>query len=266
MIRHSKRLKGLMIVGYLFLYLPLILTVLFSFNTSRQMAHWSGFSLRWYKDLWNNHSLLKAALTSLEIATITATLAVIIGTIAAVVLTRRRRFAGRRLLGVLTSAPLVMPDVVTGLSLLLLFVTLEHWIGWPRHRGMMTIIIAHTTLAISYVTIVVSMRLRDFDHRLEEAAQDLGARPWTVFAQVTLPIVAPSLIASWLLSFAISLDDVVMASFLSGPGATTLPMIVFSSLRTDVTPELNALATIIIALVMVGIVAASILLQRRTYR
>ncbi len=255
-----------LVVGYTFLYLPILFLMVFSFNASRLPGIWTGFSLRWYQNLLENETLLAAVFTSIQIAAMTATLAVILGTLAAIPMVRWGIFKGRTLFSGLISAPLVMPEVITGLALLLTFVTFERLIGWPAQRGMMTVTIAHTTLAMAYVYVVVHSRLQDFDQSLEEAALDLGARPLRVFMTITLPIIAPSLIAGWLLAFALSLDDVVIASFLSGPGATTLPLLIFSSVRLGVTPEINALATIIVGIVSLVVTFGGILMIRQQGR
>ena len=245
-----------LLFGYAFLYLPILLLVAFSFNDSRLVTVWSGFSFRWYRALAANDRLVEAALLSLRIAAVSATGATILGTLCGFALARLGRFRGRALFAGMVAAPLVMPEVITGLSLLLLFVALDQAFGWPAGRGADTVTIAHITLATAYVAVVVQSRLSDFDTALEEAALDLGARPWKVFLVITLPIIAPALASGWLLAFTLSLDDLVVASFVSGPGATTLPMVVFSALRLGLTPELNALATIIIGLVVVSLLAA----------
>jgi len=251
----SRGLLAALLFGYAFLYLPILLLVVFSFNDSRLVTVWSGFSFRWYAALWNNERLVEAALLSLRIAAVSATGAVMLGTLSGFALARLR-FAGRKLFAGMVAAPLVMPEVITGLSLLLLFVAMDQTLGWPAGRGADTITIAHTTFATAYVAVVVQSRLSDFDTSLEEAALDLGARPWKVFFVITLPIIAPALASGWLLAFTLSLDDLVIASFVSGPGASTLPMVVFSALRLGLTPELNALATIIILLVAIVLFAA----------
>jgi putrescine transport system permease protein len=243
-------------VGYAFLYIPIALLVLLSFNDSRLVTSWTGFSVRWYVALWNNEALVEAALLSLRIAAVSATGALVLGTLAGFALARLGAFRGRTLFGAMVAAPLVMPEVITGLSLLLLFVALASLVGWPGERGVTTITIAHITFATAYVAVVVQSRLADFDESLEEAAMDLGARPWTVFRTITLPLIAPALASGWLLAFTLSLDDLVIASFTSGPGATTLPMVVFSAMRLGLTPELFALATIIIALVSAALLLA----------
>ncbi len=243
-------------VGYTFLYIPIALLVVLSFNDSRLITTWSGFSFRWYVALWNNERLIEAALLSLRIAAVAATGATVIGMAAGFALARFGAFRGRGLFGAMVAAPLVMPEVITGLSLLLLFVALAESIGWPSERGVTTVTIAHITFAAAYVAVVVQSRLADFDRSLEEAALDLGARPWKVFLLITLPLIAPALASGWLLAFTLSLDDLVIASFTSGPGASTLPMVIFSALRLGLTPELFALATVIIVVVSVGLLIA----------
>ncbi|MFC0709600.1 ABC transporter permease subunit [Azorhizophilus paspali] len=232
--------------GLLFIYLPMVILVVYSFNDSRLVTVWGGWSLRWYAGLLDNRQLLGALGRSLQIALCTAVAAVALGTLAAFVLTRIPRFRGRGLFGGLVTAPLVMPEVITGLSLLLLFVAMAQVVGWPAERGLTTIWIAHTTFCTSYVAVIVSARLRELDLSIEEAAMDLGARPWKVFLLITLPMVAPSLGAGGMLSFALSLDDLVLASFVSGPGATTLPMEIFSAVRLGVKPDINAVASLIL--------------------
>jgi putrescine transport system permease protein len=225
---------------------------------------WAGFSTHWYGELLHNEQIKDAALVSLSIALMSATGALILGTLAGYALARFARFRGRALFAVLTTSPLVLPEVITGLSLLLLFVALERLIGWPAGRGMLTITIAHITLGLSYVAIIVASRLESFDIALEEAALDLGARPFKVFAVITLPLIAPALAAGWLLAFTLSLDDLVIASFTTGPAATTLPMVIFSSVRMGVSPQINALATLILLLVAVVVIAASRLMKPKT--
>lgn len=233
-------------VGFAFIYLPMFILVIYSFNASRLVTVWGGWSTKWYVSLLDDRQLMGAVWRSLEIACYTAIAAVALGTMAAFVLTRVHRFKGRTLFGGLVTAPLVMPEVITGLSLLLLFVAMAQLIGWPAERGMMTIWIAHTTFCSAYVAVVVSARLRELDLSIEEAAMDLGARPWKVFFLITIPMIAPSLVAGGMMSFALSLDDLVLASFVSGPGATTLPMEVFSKVRLGVTPAINAVASLIL--------------------
>lgn len=253
-------------IGFLFLYAPILSLVIFSFNANRLVTVWSGFSVQSYANLWEDPQLLPAAWLSLQIAAIAASIALVLGTLCAVALVRFRRFRGKTILQATVSAPLVMPDVITGLALLLMFVGMQSLIGWPAGRGMLTIIIAHATFCTAYVTVVVQSRLSDLDLSLEEAAMDLGATPVRVFFDITLPIIAPALVSGWLLAFTLSLDDLVIASFVSGPGSSTLPMVIFSKVKLGVSPEVNALATIIIGLVAAGVVTATILQLRRPRR
>jgi len=238
--------KLMLVVGLLFIYLPMLILVIYSFNASKLVTVWGGWSVKWYVGLLDNTQLMGSVMRSLEIACYTAVAAVALGTLAAFVLTRVTRFKGRTLFGGLVTAPLVMPEVITGLSLLLLFVAMAQMIGWPQERGIVTIWIAHTTFCAAYVAVVVSARLRELDLSIEEAAMDLGARPFKVFFLITIPMIAPSLAAGGMMSFALSLDDLVLASFVSGPGSTTLPMDVFSAVRLGVKPEINAVASLIL--------------------
>ncbi|MFM5476573.1 ABC transporter permease subunit [Aeromonas veronii] len=238
--------KLMLWLGLLFIYLPMIIMVIYSFNASKLVTVWGGWSLKWYFGLLDNKQLIGSVFRSLEIAFYTAIAAVALGTVAAFVLTRIPHFRGRTLFGGMVTAPLVMPEVITGLSLLLLFVAMAQLVGWPAERGMLTIWIAHTTFCTAYVAIVVSARLREMDLSIEEAAMDLGAKPWKVFFLITIPMIAPSLAAGGMMSFALSLDDLVLASFVSGPGSTTLPMEVFSAVRLGVKPEINAVASLIL--------------------
>ncbi|BCX71097.1 MULTISPECIES: ABC transporter permease subunit [Pseudomonas] len=241
------RFSSLMLVlGLLFIYAPMLILVIYSFNASKLVTVWGGWSIKWYVGLMDNTQLMGSVVRSLEIACYTAVAAVALGTLAAFVLTRITRFKGRTLFGGLVTAPLVMPEVITGLSLLLLFVAMAQMIGWPQERGIVTIWIAHTTFCAAYVAVVVSARLRELDLSIEEAAMDLGAKPWKVFFLITIPMIAPSLGAGGMMSFALSLDDLVLASFVSGPGSTTLPMEVFSAVRLGVKPEINAVASLIL--------------------
>jgi putrescine transport system permease protein len=235
----------------LFIYLPMLILVIYSFNESKLVTVWGGWSIKWYVGLLDNTQLMGSVGRSLEIACYTAIAAVALGTLAAFVLTRISQFKGRTLFGGLVTAPLVMPEVITGLSLLLLFVAMAQMIGWPQERGLVTIWIAHTTFCSAYVAVVVSARLRELDLSIEEAAMDLGARPWKVFFLITIPMIAPSLAAGGMMSFALSLDDLVLASFVSGPGSTTLPMEVFSAVRLGVKPEINAVASLILLAVSI---------------
>ncbi|BBT78485.1 MULTISPECIES: ABC transporter permease subunit [Aeromonas] len=246
MMRRFGFAKLMLWLGLLFIYLPMVIMVIYSFNASKLVTVWGGWSLKWYFGLLDNKQLIGSVFRSLEIAFYTAIAAVALGTVAAFVLTRIPHFRGRTLFGGMVTAPLVMPEVITGLSLLLLFVAMAQLVGWPAERGMLTIWIAHTTFCTAYVAIVVSARLRELDLSIEEAAMDLGAKPWKVFFLITIPMIAPSLAAGGMMSFALSLDDLVLASFVSGPGSTTLPMEVFSAVRLGVKPEINAVASLIL--------------------
>ncbi len=249
-------------IGYAFLYVPILCLMVFSFNDSSMMTSWTGFSLRWYGELFNDQALLSAARLSLLIATLSATAAVIIGTWAGYVLARMGRFRGFSLYIGMLSAPLVIPEVVLGISLLLMFVEVSDLFGWPAGNGVFTIWVGHVTLCMAYVAVIVQSRIRDLDRSLEEAALDLGATPLKVFFVITLPLIVPAILAAWLLAFTLSLDDVVIASFLSGPGYTTLPLEVFSRVRLGLKPEINALATLF--MVAVGIIV--VLLSRMQWR
>jgi putrescine transport system permease protein len=248
-------------LGFLFLYGPMISLVIYSFNDSKMVTVWGGFSLRWYPKLFGDDQIIRAAKNSLLVALVSASLATVLGTIAGYVLARYRRFRGRIAFSGMVTAPLVMPEVITGLSLLLLFVAMKDLLGWPN-RGFVTVIIAHITFTMSYVTVVMQSRFLTLDISLEEAAQDLGAKPLKVFFVITLPIVAPAIVAGWLLAFTISLDDLVITSYTNGPGSTTLPQEVFSRVRRGVNPSINALATLIIAVVSTGVILSSIYMSR----
>jgi len=252
-----------LVFGYAFLYIPILSLIVYSFNESKLVTVWAGFSTKWYGELLNNQQILGAAWLSLKIAALSATLAVVLGTLAGMVLARFGPFKGRTLLSGLTTAPLVMPEVITGLSMLLLFVTMEQLIGWPAGRGMTTIVIAHITFTMSFVAVVVQSRLAQMDDSLEEAAMDLGARPAKVFFLITLPIIAPALMSGWLLAFTLSVDDLVITSFVAGPGSSTLPMVIFSKVRLGVSPDINALATILVAVVSIGVVVAGVMMSRQ---
>jgi len=240
-------------LGLAFLYLPIVILVIFSFNASRLVTVWGGWSTRWYVELFQDRAMLEAAWVTLRIAVVSATAATVLGTLAAIALVRLGRFRGRLLFSGMIYAPLVMPEVITGLSLLLLFVAVD------VDRGFWTIILAHTTLTMCFVTVVVQSRLLSFDRSLEEAAMNLGCPPLKTFLTVTLPLIAPALASGWVLAFTLSLDDLVIASFTTGPGATTLPIRIYSEVRLGVKPEINAICTIMIAIVATGIVAASLL-------
>ena len=246
-----------LVVGFAFLYLPIILLVVYSFNASRLVTVWGGFSTRWYVELLSNEGLLNAAWVTARVAFVSASVATVLGTLAALALTRYTRFRGRFLFTGMVFAPLVMPEVITGLSLLLLFVAID------LDRGFLTVTLAHITFSMCFVAVVVQSRLISFDRSLEEAAMDLGATPVRTFFQVTLPVIMPAIVSGWMLAFTLSLDDLVIASFTSGPGATTLPMKIYSQVRLGVTPEINAVCTILIAIVTTGVIGAAIVNKRR---
>ncbi|MEP4195458.1 MAG: ABC transporter permease subunit [Aliishimia sp.] len=247
-------------LGFVFLYLPILILVVFSFNESKLVTVWAGFSTKWYGELFQNKAFLSAAWVTVKVAVLSSTIATLLGTMAAYALVRGGRFFGRTLFSGMIYAPLVMPEVITGLSLLLLF------IGIDLDRGVLTIVLAHTTFSMCFVSVVVSSRLANFDQALEEAALDLGCTPFTAFRLITLPIIAPAVISGWLLAFTLSLDDLVIASFATGPSATTLPMKIWSSVKLGVSPEINALSTILIALVSIGVISASLVSKQALVR
>ena len=252
--------------GFAVLYLPILSMVVFSFNNSRLVTVWDAANsptLKWYSALLQNEQILGAAWVSLKVALLNATGAAVLGTLAGIVLARFRRFRGRTLFTALTAAPLVMPEVITGLSLLLLFVALEQAVGWPSGRGITTLTIAHMTFSMAYVAVIVQSRLTGFDESLEEAAMDLGARPARVFRRITLPLIFPAILSGWLLAFTLSWDDLVISQFVAGPDSTTLPMVIFSKVRLGVTPDVNALATLMVLVVAIGVIASALLLQRQ---
>lgn len=258
---------AILVCCFLFLYAPMLLLVVYSFNSSQLVTVWDSFSFHWYKVLFQDSAMIDAVMLSLSIAALSATMAVVLGTLAAVIIVRFGRFRGHNGFAFMLTAPLVMPDVITGLSLLLLFVAMGNAFGWPSERGMLTIWLAHVTFCTAYVAVVISARLRELDKSIEEAAMDLGATPLKVFFIITLPMIMPAIISGWLLAFTLSLDDLVIASFVSGPGATTLPMLVFSSVRMGVNPEINALASIILGVVgIVGFIAWYIMARAEKQR
>lgn len=261
--------KTVLWFGFAFLYLPILLMMVFSFNNSRLVTVWDADdspTLKWYRALLDDHAVLDAAWLSIRIAAMSATFAVILGTLAGLVLARFGPFRGRALLQGLTTAPLVMPEVITGLSMLLLFVSMEQMLGalfgWRFDRGVLTITLAHITFTMAYVTVVVQSRLASFDDSLEEAALDLGAKPAKVFFLITAPLIAPAILSGWLLAFTLSWDDVVVSQFVSGPGANTLPMVIYSKVRLGVNPSVNALATIMVLIVALGVVVSAWVLKR----
>ncbi len=243
-------------LGFAFLYLPMMILIVYSFNGGRNVAIWAGFSTKWYGELFRDQAFLDAAWVTLRVGLMSSTLATILGTMAAYIIVRGGRFKGRTLMSGMLYAPIVMPEVITGLSLLLLFIAIG------LDRGLVTIVLAHTTFTMCFVSVVVSSRLVTFDQSLEEAALDLGCTPWDAFKSVTLPIIAPAVISGWLLAFTLSLDDLVLASFVSGPSSTTLPIKIFSAVRLGVSPKINALSTLMIAIVAVGVISASLINKR----
>ena len=249
--------------GMAFLYVPIFLLIFYSFNHSKLVPVWGGFSTRWYEVLFRSEEVWDALALSLQIAVVNATFATLIGTMAALALVRFGNFRGRTLFSGMITAPLVMPEVITGLSLLLLFITLEGIVGWPSERGFTTITIAHITFSMAFVAIIIRGRLAGMGQELEEAAQDLGAKPFRVLFDVTLPRLAPGMLAGWLLSFTLSLDDLIIASFVSGPGATTLPILIYSRVRVGLRPDINALATIMVLAVAIGVLVAGWLMFRQ---
>ncbi len=262
----SKLNKIFLAIGFFFLYAPMIVLIVYSFNGSERVNVWAGFSFKWYGELFRDEAIMSAVWVSVKLAFASASAAVVMGTLASLVLTRAGKFKGKTVFGGMVTAPLVMPEVITGLSLLLLFVGLANSTGWPEQRGFITIWIAHVTFCMAYVTVVVSSRLTEMDRSLEEAAMDLGATPLKTFLLITLPIISPALISGWLLAFTLSLDDLVIASFVSGPSSTTLPMIVFSSVRLGLSPKINALATIMILTVLIAAVISYWLVARNEKR
>ena len=261
--------RTMLALGLVFLYVPIVSMMVFSFNNSRLVTVWDAVhspTLKWYKSLVSNEQILGAAFLSIRIALISATAAVVLGTLAGMALARFGPFRGRMLLAGMTAAPIVMPEVITGLSLLLLFVAMEQLIGWPHGAGAVTITLAHITFCMAYVTVVVQSRLSGFDESLEEAAMDLGARPLRVFWRITLPLILPAIASGWLLAFTLSWDDLVITQFVAGPGSSTLPMVIFSKVRFGVTPDINALATIMVLIVATGIALSTVWMRYRERR
>ena len=257
--------KAWIVAIFAFLYLPLGYLVLFSFNSTRQDTRFTGFSLRWYEALFNDSRLVEGFLLSLRVAMVSATLSAVLGTLAAFVLVRYKKFPGRSVFSGMINAPLVMPEVIIGLSLLLMMVVVQRTVGWPD-RGAITIVFGHTLLGMAYATVVVQSRLQEMNRSLEEAAMDLGCRPFQVFALVTLPSIAPGIVAAWLLAFTLSFDDLVISEFLSGPGVTTLPQVIFSYARRGVNPTIFAAATLLIVVVTLAVITYSIVLARQSRR
>lgn len=255
-----------LVLGFAFLYIPIASLVVFSFNESRLVTVWGGFSTKWYVSLFSNKQVIDALILSLEIAFVSASIATILGTMAGIALARFPKFRGRLLLSGLVTAPLIMPEVITGISSLMFFILLAEWVGWPGQRGFTTVTLAHITFSMVFVTTIVQARMLQSDRAIEEAAMDLGSRPWQVMRDVTLPVIFPAIMSGWLLAFTISLDDVVITSFTTGPGSTTLPLLIWSKVKLGVTPDINALATLMVSVVAVGVVIAGIVMHRAEHR
>ena len=262
MKRRPTFLIAVMGFGFAFFYVPILSMIVYSFNASRLATVWAGFSTKWYLALWHNAQVLKALTLSVEIALISATCATILGTMAGLALARMGRFRGRVLFSGLVTAPLIMPEVITGISSLIFFILLGHYLGWPAQRGMATVTLSHITFSMVFVTRIVQARLTETDRAIEEAAMDLGSKPWQVLFDVTLPIISPAILAGWLLAFTISLDDVVITSFTTGPGNTTLPLLIWSKVKLGVTPDVNALATLIVLTVGICVAVAGVFMRR----
>ncbi len=252
--------------GFAFFYIPILSMIVYSFNASRLATVWGGFSTKWYVTLFSNKQVISAAILSLQIALLSATCATILGTMAGIALARFKKFRGRVLFSGLITAPLIMPEVITGISSLMLFILMGQWIGWPASRGFTTVTIAHITFSMTFVATIVSSRLIAADQSIEEAAMDLGSKPWQVMKDITLPIISPAILSGWLLAFTISLDDVVITNFTTGPGNTTLPLLIWSKVKLGVTPDINALATIIVCIVGLGVIIAGIVMSRAEKR
>jgi putrescine transport system permease protein len=252
--------------GFAFFYVPILSMIVYSFNASRLVTVWGGFSTKWYVSLWSNAQVIDALILSLKIALLSASIATILGTMSAIALVRMGKFRGRTLFSGLTTAPLIMPEVITGVSSLIFFLLLAQWIGWPSQRGFTTITLAHITFSMVFVTTIVQARLLQFDRAIEEAAMDLGSKPWQVLFDITLPVISPAILSGWLLAFTISLDDVVITSFTTGPGSTTLPLLIWSKVKLGVTPDINALATLMVVTVGICVVIAGIMMNRAEAR
>jgi putrescine transport system permease protein len=266
MTRRTTFLITVLCFGFAFLYIPILSMMVYSFNGSRLATVWGGFSTRWYVSLWQNRQIVEALVLSLKIALVSATFATILGTMVGFVLARFRRFRGRTLFAGMSAAPLVMPEVITGISTLMLFILTARWLGWPAERGFTTVTLAHITFAMVFVATIVQARLSQADRAIEEAAMDLGSRPWAVLWDITLPTAFPAILSGWLLAFTISLDDVVITSFTTGPGSTTLPLVIWSKVKLGVTPDVNALATLTVLAVGLGVLLAGVILMRADRR
>ena len=266
MKRRPTFLISVMVFGFAFFYIPILSMIVYSFNASRLATVWGGFSTKWYVALFTNDKVIDALILSLKIALVSATIATILGTMSGIVLARYTKFRGRTLFSGLVTAPLIMPEVITGISLLIFFILLGNWIGWPASRGFTTITLAHITFSAVFVTTLVHARMLQADRAIEEAAMDLGSRPWQVMFDITLPVISPAILSGWLLAFTISLDDVVITAFTTGPGSTTLPLLIWSKVKLGVTPDINALATLMVVTVGLGVVAAGIIMNRAEKR
>jgi putrescine transport system permease protein len=266
MKRRPTFLISVLIFGFAFFYIPILSMIVYSFNASRLATIWGGFSTKWYVALFTNDKVIDALILSLKIALVSATIATILGTMSGIVLARYTKFRGRTLFSGLVTAPLIMPEVITGISLLIFFILLGNWIGWPASRGFTTITLAHITFSAVFVTTIVHARMLQADRAIEEAAMDLGSRPWQVMFDITLPVISPAILSGWLLAFTISLDDVVITAFTTGPGSTTLPLLIWSKVKLGVTPDINALATLMVMTVGLGVIAAGIIMNRAEKR
>ena len=266
MKRRPTFLLSVLAFGFAFFYIPILSMIVYSFNASRLATVWGGFSTKWYAALWSNTKVIEALILSLKIALVSATLATILGTLAGIALVRMGKFRGRTLFSGLVTAPLIMPEVITGVSSLIFFLLLAQWIGWPAQRGFATVTLAHITFSMVFVTTIVQARLLQFDRAIEEAAMDLGSKPWQVMFDITLPVISPAILSGWLLAFTISLDDVVITAFTTGPGATTLPLLIWSKVKLGVTPDINALATLMVLTVGVGVILSGVILNRAEKR
>ena len=266
MNRRPVFLISVLCFGFAFFYIPILSMMVYSFNASKLATVWGGFSTKWYVSLWSNKKVIEALVLSLKIAVLSSTIATILGTMAGVALARFRRFRGRVLFSGLVTAPLIMPEVITGISSLMMFILMAEWIGWPGARGFTTITLAHITFSMVFVTTIIHSRMVQADQAIEEAALDLGSRPWQVLRDVTLPVIFPAILSGWLLAFTISLDDVVITSFTTGPGNTTLPLLIWSKVRLGVTPDINALASITVVVVGLGVAFAGWMLNRAEKR
>ncbi|MCW1920756.1 ABC transporter permease subunit [Rhodobacter sp. KR11] len=266
MTRRPTFLLSVLAFGFAFFYVPILSMMVYSFNASRLATVWGGFSTKWYGALMSNSQVGEALLLSLKIALVSSTLATILGTLAGIALVRFTKFRGRTLFSGLVTAPLIMPEVITGVSALIFFLLLAGWIGWPAQRGFTTITLAHVTFSMVFVTTIVQARLLQSDRAIEEAAMDLGTRPWGVLWDITLPVISPAILSGWLLAFTISLDDVVITSFTTGPGSTTLPLLIWSKVKLGVTPDINALATLMVLAVGLGVAVAGVVMNRAEAR